>query len=263
MVHIVVCTGALMAHGLSEALGVNHFRHDPRFSDEDLYSRGYNRVHDTIELESGLCNSEDVICEILEENNSSCPLSSFSFHNLLGKKLVSMGQSTSVLGSAYLHNVPVYVPAFTDSGMGLTISAYKAKNFQSSTPTLDYLNSEAPSFNPFLDLHDYALRLLKSERIGIFTVGGGVPRNWAQQIGPYTEMLNYYARDDLRIPQFNYGVRVCPEPEFLGGLSGCTYSEGISWGKFVSPHQGGQFAEVHCDATIAWPILVKALMEDE
>ena len=60
---------------------------------------------------------------------------------------------------------------------------------------------------------------------------------------------------------FSYGVRICPEPVHWGGLSGCTYSEGVSWGKFVSKKEGGKYAEVMCDATIAWPIIVKALLE--
>ena len=54
MVHAIVSTGALMAHGLSEAVGLVHYRHDPRFSDEELFRKGYNRVHDTLEKESNL-----------------------------------------------------------------------------------------------------------------------------------------------------------------------------------------------------------------
>ena len=46
-----------------------------------------------------------------------------------------------------------------------------------------------------------------------------------------------------------------------GGLSGCTYSEGVSWGKFVPPEEGGRFAEVMCDATVAWPILIRGVLE--
>jgi deoxyhypusine synthase len=33
------------------------------------------------------------------------------------------------------------------------------------------------------------------------------------------------------------------------------------WGKFVPHEEGGMFAEVYADATIAWPILVKAVMQ--
>ena len=61
--------------------------------------------------------------------------------------------------------------------------------------------------------------------------------------------------------RYKYGVRICPEPVHWGGLSGCTYSEGVSWGKFMPKSDGGMWAEVLCDATVAWPIIVKAVME--
>src|SRR6185369_3938411 len=54
MVQAIVSTGALMAHGLSEAVGMVHYRHDPRMSDEELFAKGYNRVYDTLEMEANL-----------------------------------------------------------------------------------------------------------------------------------------------------------------------------------------------------------------
>ena len=80
-------------------------------------------------------------------------------------------------------------------------------------------------------------------------------------MGPYLEAIHPRFGDKSELRRFNYGVRICPEPVHWGGLSGCTYSEGVSWGKFVPKNEGGQWAEVLCDATIAWPILIKALIE--
>ncbi len=51
-------------------------------------------------------------------------------------------------------------------------------------------SAPVPAYNPFLDLHDYTRRILAAKRLGIFTIGGGVPRNWAQQVGPFIEMIN-------------------------------------------------------------------------
>jgi deoxyhypusine synthase len=56
-------------------------------------------------------------------------------------------------------------------------------------------------------------------------------------------------------------VRICPEPVHWGGLSGCTYKEGISWGKFVPEAEGGQFAEILADATVALPLLIQSIIE--
>jgi deoxyhypusine synthase len=88
-----------------------------------------------------------------------------------------------------------------------------------------------------------------------------VPRNWAQQVGPYLDIIDKRIGEGGALKRFQYGVRLCPEPEHWGGLSGCSYSEGVSWGKFVPPAEGGRYAEVPVDATIAWPILIKAVQE--
>ena len=61
--------------------------------------------------------------------------------------------------------------------------------------------------------------------------------------------------------RFQYGVRICPEPVYWGGLSGCTYSEGVSWGKFVPVKEGGRYAEVLSDATLVWPFLIKGVLQ--
>lgn len=63
------------------------------------------------------------------------------------------------------------------------------------------------------------------------------------------------------VPRFHYGVRLCPEPVHWGGLSGSTYAEGMSWGKFVPTEEGGQFAEVFADATVVLPLLLGGLFE--
>jgi deoxyhypusine synthase len=176
-----------------------------------------------------------------------------------------------VLKSAYLKDVPVYIPAFTDSELGLDISTwamregFKAQGRDTEArradATLDECLSFVPAYNPFLDLTSYARRVMGAKTLGVFTIGGGVPRNWAQQAGPYMEITNVRVGTKFDPPRFRYGVRICPEPDYCGGLSGCSYSEGVSWGKFVPPEQGGRFAEVLADATLVWPLLVKALLE--
>ena len=82
-------------------------------------------------------------------------------------------------------------------------------------------------------------------------------------MGPYLELLDRHLgpAGEGGMARYRYAIRICPEPVHWGGLSGCTYSEGVSWGKFVSPEQGGRFAEVMADATIAWPIVLKAALQ--
>jgi deoxyhypusine synthase len=261
MVQAVVSTGALMAHGLSEAVGLVHYRHDPRQSDEELFDKGYNRVFDTLEMEANLNYVEEFSGKAFDRLGDEAELSSEIVCSTLGQVLAEDPQGTGVLRSAYRQDVPVYVPAFTDSELGLDLSTWAMKKARGVTEPLDLLK-HVPRYNPFLDLNSFAKFALGAKRLGIFTIGGGVPRNWAQEVGPYIDIANHRLGLDLRPPRYQYAVRICPEPVHWGGLSGCTYSEGVSWGKFVPPTEGGRFAEVYADATAVWPLLVKGVLEE-
>ncbi len=255
LLNVVVSTGALLCHGLVEQIGSTHFRHDPSWSDEELYQAGYDRVYDTLELEQNLYQTEKVMVAALKSLGPDEPFGSCQLHRRLGEQLNAEGAGRGVLQSAAARNVPIYVPAFTDSELGLDLFTY---NYIGQK-----LGTHPPvRFDPLRDLADFYERVAAAERLGIFTIGGGVPRNWVQQIGPLGEII--YNRTDGKaggLIRFRYGVRICPEPAHWGGLSGCTFSEGVSWGKFIPPNEGGRFAEVLCDATIAWPILVRGVLE--
>ena len=271
MVQCIISTGALMAHGLSESVGKTHYRHDPSMSDEELFKKGYNRVYDTLEMEANLNYVEHVVTQTVKRLNHDRPLCSAMLTRELGKTLAEEFQGEGILKSAYQKNVPVYIPAFTDSEVGLDMGTWamakvvdQARSQAGHDGDLAVLKSilrSYPSFNPYLDLNSYADHVLSAKRLGIFTIGGGVPRNWAQQVGPYIEIGNLRLGLSVKPPRFHYGVRICPEPDYWGGLSGCTYQEGLSWGKFVTPKDGGQFAEVLSDATVVWPLLMMGILE--
>jgi deoxyhypusine synthase len=264
MLDVVVSTGALMAHGLIEAAGLVHYKHKPGLNDEELFEKGYNRVYDTLEMEENLNAVSKVFREALKDSEPNNAWSSERVCRAVGKLLVERTADPGILRSAYLKGVPVYVPAFTDCELGLDMASFALVDYREQINGPGPLTpfSIEPSFNPFIDLNSYARRAYEAKRLGIFTIGGGVPRNWAQQVGPYVDFLNYRHGFGLKPVRFQYGVRICPEPAHWGGLSGCTYSEGVSWGKFVPPSEGGRYAEVPADATIAWPILIKAALEE-
>lgn len=274
IVDVIVSTGALMAHGLTESIGLTHYAYDASKSDEELFEKGYNRVYDTLEMEANLNDVEKVVRQTLatETPDDECggvpTWSSSSLCRAIGKTLDDLDQGAGILRSCYQRGVPVFIPAFSDSEVGLDV-AIAAMKQQLATVVDDTSNLSAdeafhsvPSFNPFLDLQAYARKVAPAKRLGIFTIGGGVPRNWAQQVAPYVDITNDRVGTSLPAPRFRYGVRICPEPVHWGGLSGCTYSEGVSWGKFVPPAEGGRFAEVAADATAVWPLLMKAVFEE-
>jgi len=72
-----------------------------------------------------------------------------------------------ILKSAYEHNVPIFVPAFSDSELGIDFALHKIARQEEKRPLL--------RFDPFEDFEKFADTMLATKRMGILTVGGGVP----------------------------------------------------------------------------------------
>jgi deoxyhypusine synthase len=253
IVNAVVSTGALMAHGLVEATGRAHFRANPEVSDEELYEQGYNRVYDTLEPEQNLDDVEEVMSAVLEGWDHNDEMCSYKLNHAIGAYLEKTSKDRGILKSAHAMGVPVFVPAFTDSEMGLDTALNN--RLREST------GRHKIRFDPFLDLEHFAATLLRQKKLGIVTIGGGVPRNWSQQFGPFCELRHRRLGENVPLKRYHYGLRICPEPVYWGGLSGSPYSEAISWGKFVPPAEGGRFGEVFVDATVGLPLIVAAVLE--
>ena len=288
----IVCTGALMVHGFVESAGMVHFKVPAGgggLDDRSAYYAGFDRIYDTLELESNLDRVELIVHSILEQWPKGEVACSRTLNEAFGRWLDEIPRPTpecssrrsldgellpevlsesspapagprrdvvpvrGVLSSAWRRGVPVYVPAFTDSEIGLDFALFNRARRRNGLAPL--------RFDPFLDLEHYTELVAGAKRLGIFTIGGGVPRNWAQQVAPYLEAAARRDGEDAPPRRFRYGVRICPEPEHWGGLSGCGYSEGVSWGKFVPAAEGGRFAEVPADATLVWPLLVAGVLE--
>ena len=254
VVKAIVSTGALMAHGLVEATGRSHFRYDPtKMDDKELFLAGYNRVYDSLEPETNLDHVEEVVDGILEKWDPTEIVCSYKLHSRIGEFLARNSMGRGILKSAFEHDVPVFVPAFSDSELGLDFALNQYARKRDKRPVL--------RFDPFEDFEAFARMMMATKKMGIFTVGGGVPRNWSQQFGVYAELMARRGYEKLPLKRYHYGVRICPEPVHWGGLSGSTYTEAVSWGKFLPPEEGGRFAEVLEDATVALPLVVGAVLQ--
>jgi deoxyhypusine synthase len=264
-IDIVIPTGALLTHGLIEGMGVAHYMSEG-LDDKTAYEKGYNRVYDTIELELSFQGVEHVIGENLHRllpalDGKTPPAGSADFCRRLGELcLEKYPLERSIFSSAAKAGIPIYIPAFTDCELAIEIG------LQYLAQTAGYVKKPFDKalslpYNPFVDMFDYAKRIVNHRgKLAIFTLGGGVPRNWAQQVAPLVDIM---IRDGFPVERrvFSRGVRICPEPAHWGGLSGCTYSEGVSWGKFLPEEEGGRYAEVLSEVTAVLPLLIKALFE--
>jgi deoxyhypusine synthase len=81
---------------------------------------------------------------------------------------------------------------------------------------------------------------------GILMVGGGVPKNFTQDIVVATDILGQEK------PMHKYAVQLTVADERDGGLSGSTLKEACSWKKVDLSYEQMVFGE----ATITFPLLI-------
>ena len=251
MIHAISSTGALMAHGLVSSIGLKHYKYNPAYDDTELARRKLNRVTDTLEPETNLDTVEEVIGKVIEQLDGSRPISPTVLNQLVGKHLAeNYPNERGILKSAYLCGVPVFVPALVDSELGNDLYIHNIKRKRrGKKPILVDLE---------LDSRELIKLVTQAKRFGIFTIGGGVPRNNVQNVAPLIEIINERLGPTFPSRRFTYGIRICPDKPHFGHLSGCTYSENESWRKAA---RDGVYAEIQADATQVWPFLVKHILE--
>ena len=244
MVDVIVSTGANLTHDLVEALGALHLVGTPETDDLELRKRGYCRIYDTYLDERGFYAEEDLVLSVLSQMKAR-EYSSREFFEDLGRRL---SPRNSLVALAARKGVPIYCPALCDSDIGIALTLHHAKN----------LERPAPSINPIRDNFEIYQIYRRSNRTGAILIGGGVPRNYIQQLSVICEALRVDRADRNSQMGHDYGVLITTDSPQWGGLSGCTFSESISWGKYSV---GSRTATVYADATIVLPILVGALIQ--
>lgn len=254
MIHSITSTGALMAHGLVPGLGLKHYKYNPKDDDETLAKQGLNRVTDVLEPETNFDHIDEIMSAALATFSGKQSISPSVLHQALGKYLEDHHpEHRAVLLSAYRKKVPVFVPAFTDSELGNDVfCTNKIRELTGQKRIIMDMEKDTAKLMDLMTGHTSA---------GIWTFGGGVPRNWTQNVSPLIEIYNnrikgYGEKRPMR--KYGFGVRCCPDRPHFGHLSGCTYEEGMSWRKF---HFNMKQSQIQADATQVEPFLVKYIMD--
>jgi deoxyhypusine synthase len=236
LVDVVVSTGANMVHDAIEALGSHHFIGHWMVDDYLLYKYHIYRIYDVfvpeeafIKLDYGLVKIYDAIGEEMSGKN----LSSREFAWELGKRLKD---PNSVLRAAYEENVPVFLPAVRDSEFGF-IHWLHASQENCKKPLL---------VDAFKDVPEIVGFVRSRARNGMMVIGGGAPRNTVQSAALASKK------------GMDYAVIVTMDRPEIGGLSGSTLEETVSWGKVKSE---ANKVMVIGDAMIVFPLIVASVVE--
>ncbi|MHA1688062.1 MAG: deoxyhypusine synthase family protein [Promethearchaeota archaeon] len=220
---ILVTTGANITHDIAETLGYHHLQGDinvDEIDDSKLHEEELNRIYDVFLPNQAYEGIEDFISNIsIKENQMTVS----SFLKLLGEQLPD--SEKSILKICARRNVPIFCPAFTDSGLALQVG------FHHPNVNLNHMKD-------MLKMVDLAW---EAKKAGICIVGGGVPKNFIMQSLQFSPNAACYA---IQITMDR------PEP---GGLSGASLKEAISWGKL---NKKARYSTIISDATIALPLIL-------
>ena len=238
----IVTTGANAYHDLHFAYDLpvrqGHFDVD----DDILYSKQIVRIYDVYIKENGTLQSQDTILQKniqdVYKKNKYMEIGSTADLSYFIGKAASEGSKypeKSLMVSAFKSDVPVYIPALSDSSIGLNMLPLMMLN-------------EKVSINVVRDIAESAAILWKSDKSGGIELGGGVPKNFFQQTGPALYQI-------LKIKEggHDFIVQLTDARPDTGGLSGATLQEGKSWGKIKTSHRGN--VVVYGDSSVYFPIL--------
>ena len=240
MVDVIVSTGAnIVDQDFFEALGFKHYVGSPYgVDDQELRELMIDRIYDTYIDEEDLRICDATIGEICETLPRK-PHSSREFIREMGRFLADNEKyaefrKESIVYQCFKKGVPIFVPAFSDCSAGFGLVHHQFHNPES--------HISIDSAKDFLEITKVKLA---NQESGLFMIGGGVPKNFVQDIVVACDILEKEA------PMHKYAVQITVADERDGALSGSTLKEACSWGKVDTVYE----QMIFCEATIAMPIV--------
>ena len=236
MVDVIVATGATIVDmDFFEALGFQHYKGSPHVDDKKLRQLYIDRIYDTFIDEEQLQICDNTVKKIADSLDPR-PYSSREFITEMGKYLTQNARKTnSLVQTAYEHDVPIFCPAFSDSSAGFGLVAHQVEN-----------EDRHVSIDSVKDFRELTQIKIASPISGLFMIGGGVPKNFAQDTVVCAEVLGEETE------MHKYAVQITVADVRDGACSSSTLKEASSWGKVDTVHEQMVYAE----ATSVLPLIV-------
>jgi deoxyhypusine synthase len=227
MIDVVVATGAsIVDMDFFEALGYKHYQGTPFVDDHMLRENYVDRIYDTYIDEEQLQKC-DATVKAIADGLEPRPYSSREFIREMGKWLTKNAKKkNSLVELAYKHNVPVFCPAFSDSSAGFGLVMHQHEN-----------PKEHVSIDSVKDFYELTKIKMKAKTSGLFMIGGGVPKNFAQDTVVCAECLG------VEVPMHQYAVQITVADVRDGACSSSTLKEASSWGKVQTTYEQMVYAE--------------------
>jgi deoxyhypusine synthase len=235
MVDAIVATGAsIVDMDFFEALGFKHYQGTPFVDDKLLRKLYIDRIYDTFIDEEQLQVCDRTIKKIADTLPPHA-YSSREFIAEMGKYLQKHAKKkASLVQTAYEHDVPIFCPAFSDSSAGFGLVLHQHERPENHI-----------SIDSVKDFRELTMIKIKAGISGLLMIGGGVPKNFAQDTVVCAEILG------KEVPMHKYAIQITVADVRDGACSSSTLKEANSWGKVDSSCEQMVYAE----ATTVLPLL--------
>jgi deoxyhypusine synthase len=236
MVDAIVATGAsIIDMDFFEAIGFKHYIGRTDYSDRRLREFYIDRIYDTFIDEDDLQVCDNTI-RLVADSLEPRPYSSRGFIKELGRYLTKNSiKKDSLVQTAYEMDVPIFCPAFSDSSAGFGLVKHQWDKPEKHV-TIDSVR----------DFRELTMIKMEAETTGLFMVGGGVPKNFAQDTVVCAEVLG------KSVPMHKYAVQITVADVRDGACSSSTLQEASSWGKVDTKFEQMVYAE----ATTVVPLIM-------
>jgi deoxyhypusine synthase len=241
----IISTGANLYHDTHHAIGLKLHAGSPFWDDVELREHGVVRIYDIVFDYSVLLETDKFYRRLLRLPEFQRPMSTAELHYRVGRYVAGIEErldltGTSLLGAAYRHAVPIFTSSPGDSSIGMNVAELA-------------LEGGKLVFDVNLDVNLSAAIVWQAKEGGgksaCWILGGGSPQNFILQTEPQIqEVLG------LSEAGHDYFLQVTDARPDVGGLSGATPGEAVSWGK-VDPDRLPDAVVVYCDSTIVLPLL--------
>ena len=227
MADVVVASAATIVDmDFFEALGFRHYKGSAAVDDKKLRELYIDRIYDTFIDEEQLQICDNTVKKIADSLPKR-PYSSREFIREMGKYLLETARKKdSLVQLAYENNVPIFCPAFSDSSAGFGLVKHQCENEKNHI-----------SIDSVKDFRELTEIKIKSATSGLFMIGGGVPKNFAQDTVICAEILG------KPVPMHKYAVQITVADVRDGACSGSTLKEATSWGKVDTGFEQMVYAE--------------------
>ena len=194
MIDCIVSTGAsVIDMDFFEALGYKHYKGTPFVDDGRLRSVYIDRIYDTYIDEEELQHCDATIKTIADSLNPA-PIPPGNFVGNGKMACEKFSKKESLLQTCYEHGVPVFVPAFSDCSAGFGLVMHQQERIRAGKPYV--------TIDSVADFRELTEIKIKAKTSGLFMIGGGVPKNFAQDTVVCAECQG------LEVPMHQYAIQI-------------------------------------------------------